>query len=229
MKKYIILISALISIWLTIYFSILPLAWVSQADVSWFYPTTITPAWYTFSIWSIIYISWIVLWIYFIIKNPKAKKKEIFYFSSAVILSAIWLIPWHYEIICVSFSTIFLILWLLFYLIINPPHDKYFKKAIDLYFWWILLATILNFHVFLVFADKYLYWLYLWVISIFLWVFINYYLLKKYSTYISSFVLIWALIWIIIWNQNDYILVSSIIWIFIISSMIIKQHLKNNE
>lgn len=222
MKKYIILISAIISIWLTTYFSLLPLNWNTQADISWLYPTSFTPAWYTFSIWSIIYLSWIVLWVYFIIKNPKANKKEIFYFSSAVILSAIWLIPWHYEIICVSFSTIFLILWLLFYLIINPPHDKYFKKAIDLYFWWILLATILNFHVFLVFINKYPYPYVLWAISIFIGVLINYYLLKKYSTYISSLVLLWALIWIIIWNNNDYILVSSIIWIFITSWSLIK-------
>jgi len=213
MKKYIIMISSIITISLTTYFSLLPLAWFSQADISWLYSTTITPAWYTFIIWSLIYLSWIILWIYLVIgKNKKVSKKELFYLASAQILSALWLIPWHYEIIYVSFFVIFLILWLLFYIIKYPSKDLYFNKITELYFWWILIATILNFHVLLVFIWKYTYWLYLWVISILLGVLINYYLLKKYSTYLSSFVLIWALIWIIIWQWNDYMLISWIIW-----------------
>lgn len=227
MKKYIILISSIVSIWLTAYFSLLPLNWVTQADVSWLYPTFITPTWFTFSIWGVIYLSWLILWIYLIVKNPKdITKKEIYYLASAQILSAIWLIPWHYQIICITFSIIFLILWILYYLIITPPKDIFFRKVSELYFWWILVATILNFNVFLVFKDKYTYWLIIWIISILIWAIANRYLLNKYSTYISSIVLIWALIWIIIWQMHDYIILSSIIGIYIITLSIILKLIK---
>lgn len=230
MKKIIILLSAVVSIWLTIFFSILPLNWLSQADVSGLYPTFITPAWYTFSIWWMIYLSWIFLWLYLLYKkHNEILTKEYLYLASAMLLSAVWLIPWHYQIICITFSIIFLILWILYYLIIYPPKNLVFRKISELYFWWILIATILNLHVFLVFSNKYEYWLELSIISILFGIYANYYLLKKYDTYISSLVFIWALLGIIIGQTNDYITITSIIWIFIITSKVIYKITKYNR
>jgi hypothetical protein len=209
MKKYILLISSIITIWLTALFSLLPLNWLSQADVSNLYPTYITPAWFTFSIWSIIYLAWIIIWVYLIKWHNKISKKETYLFASAQLLSVIWLIPYHYKIISLTLIIILLILWILYYLVINPSKNKIFNKTTEIYFWWIFVASLLNIHLLLVFYDKYYYWVILWVISIVLWVISNIYLLRKYSTYISSVVLIWALLWIIISQTNFYI---TLIW-----------------
>lgn len=61
MPKYILLISALVAVGLSAVFSILPVGIYNQAQVSALYPTLFTPAGFTFSIWSIIYASWIIL------------------------------------------------------------------------------------------------------------------------------------------------------------------------
>lgn len=231
MKKYILLLSTIITIALTILFSILPLNWLSQADISNMYTTFITPAWYTFSIWSIIYITWLILWFYILFKKPKdIIKKEINYLASAIFISAVWLIPYHYQIICITLSLIVLILWILFYLIKYPSANKLFNKITELYFWWIYAATLLNIHLLLVFNDKYYYWEIIWTISIFAWVLINIYLLRKYSTYIASLVLVWALFWIIVNQMNQSIINSSIIWIFLILlSIVFKVYSDKNE
>lgn len=231
MKKYILLISWIITIILTATFSIIPLNWLSQADVSNMFPTLITPAWYAFSIWSVIYLSWLVIWIYTIIKKPKdLTKREIVYLACAQLLSALWLIPYHYLVICITLSIIVLILWILYYLIINKTYDNLFNKVVELYFWWIYTATLLNIHLLLVFNDKYSYWEIIWVVSIFLWVLWNIYILRKYSTYIASMILVWALFWIIVKQLNVLIINSSIIWIFLILlAIVFKVYSNKNE
>jgi translocator protein len=65
------------------------------------YATSITPAGFTFSIWSIIYLSWLVLGFYniFYKKKEKIKKQDLYFLASAQILTVLWLIPWHYNFI----------------------------------------------------------------------------------------------------------------------------------
>ena len=60
-QKYILLSSALLSTLLSGLISIIPIGIYNQAQVSATLPTLFTPATITFSIWSIIYLSWIVL------------------------------------------------------------------------------------------------------------------------------------------------------------------------
>lgn len=218
MKKYLILLISIITIVLTVYFSILPLNWLTQLQVSKILPTYITPAWYTFSIWSLIYISWIFLWFYLIrTKSKEIWKKYILYLASAILLSAIWLIPYHNLLICFTLSIIILILWLLYYIMIYPTKDIVFQKITEIYFWWIFVATILNLHIILVFNWKYEYWLYIWIISLIIWAIVSIYLLRKYNLYIANIIYIWAMFWIIVWQSSNYIIISALISIYIVT------------
>lgn len=222
MKKYILIISSLLSIWLTTYLSLLPLNWNSQADISNLYSTYITPAWFTFSIWSIIYLSWIFLWIYMVIKNIKIKNNKILLLISAQIISALWLFPWHYNYIWVSLIIMIILLSILWYLSVNREKNVIFQNISDLFFWWILVASIANTHIFLVYSNLYYQPVILWVISLIIWWFINYIIFKKYNSLITSIVFIWALIWIISKQTEIFIILTSYIVLILLTLIIAK-------
>lgn len=222
MKKYIFIISAIVSIAITTYFSLLPLNWLTQANISDLYPTSITPAWFTFSIWSLIYTSWIILWLLIFIWKVKAKAREVYIFSLTILLSAVWLIPWHFQHIFISLIIILIILFFLFREFYLNPESKIFKNILELFLWWVLVATIANFHVFLVSDWSYTNPILFTSISILFWTSFNYILQRNYFSFIPSFVFIWALIWIISKQQNDVTQVLSFMCIiFLILNMIV--------
>ena len=68
MIRYLLLITALITIGLTSLVSIPGSPYLiggyTQADISEMFSTSVTPAGLTFSIWSIIYLSWIIAGVY---------------------------------------------------------------------------------------------------------------------------------------------------------------------
>lgn len=220
MKKYILLLSAVLSIGATTYFSLLPLNWFTQADISDKFPTSITPTWITFSIWSFIYLSWLILWILIFNWKIEAKSKEIYYFSMAILMTSVWLIPWHFEYITTSFVIMLIIVWSLLKLFFMKHENIIFKSSVELFLWWILTATILNLHVLLVYLDKYTFPALYTTISILIWTTINYIFQRNYNSFITSIVFIWALIWIIVKQQNDSIqIISFLSIVFLLLNM----------
>lgn len=153
MKKYLFLFVALGTIGLTTYFSLLPLNGNSQADISNLYPTSITPAGFTFSIWSLIYLSWLVLGFFLI--GRKSKHQQPVSFPLAVGLTALWLVPWHYEYIGISFLLMLIILGLLFHAFLKQKYFRMKQLSLELTLGWILVATIANLHILLVAYDIY--------------------------------------------------------------------------
>lgn len=199
MKKYILFISGLFTIGLTSYFSLLPLNWVSQADISGLYTTPITPAGFTFSIWSLIYASWIVLGIYIIIKQPKIKKSLRYRLAAAQILSALWLIPWHYQYILVSFIVmliIFILLWKI--MSYKKMQNMWFSYTVSLFFGWIAIASILNFNITLIAYNLYAFPTFISALSIWVGIAISTYWIYKKQNYIPLLILIWAIIGIML-------------------------------
>lgn len=220
MKKYIFLVSSILTIGITTYFSLLPLNWFTQADISNKFQTMITPDWFTFSIWGVIYLSWLILWILIFNWKIQAKAKEIYYFSTSILLTSVWLIPWHFEYITISFLVMILILWILLKLFFLKHENIIFKSCIELTLWWVLIATILNFNVLLMYFKIYNLPIFYSVTSILIWASINYIFQKNYNSFITSFVFIWAVIWIIIKQQNDYIqIISFLSVIFLILNL----------
>lgn len=198
MKKYGFLLVSLGTIGITTFFSLLPLAGKSQADISELYPTSFTPAGFTFSLWSIIYLSWIISGIISIYKNYIPSS----YFLWAIALTALWLIPWHFQFIGTSVLVMWIILWLLLKSFFQESHPRSIKYSLELTLWWILIAMIANIHVFL-FAYK-LYFVpeILTCFSLFLAMGIQGYFISVQKSYVWAFVAIWACIWIISAQEN---------------------------
>jgi benzodiazapine receptor len=150
--QYLLLIISLITIGFTTLVSIpgspYLIGGMTQADISNMFPSAITPAGITFSIWSIIYLSWIVAGIYvafFMKKNDTIDHKIILAFSSAIALTGLWLIPWGYIWIGTALIVMIVILGLLKYIFhrtrTTHPIVKY---SVELTLGWINIATVAN-------------------------------------------------------------------------------------
>lgn len=109
--------------------------------------TTITPAGFIFSIWSVIYLSWIILGVLLIKKDKikitfNAKIK----FLISIILSAVWLVPWSFLYIEVAFMVMCFILaflWATFYEI-KKTDRNYSRYVVELFLGWIHIAFFAN-------------------------------------------------------------------------------------
>ena len=119
----------------------------TQADISNMFPSAITPAGITFSIWSVIYLSWIIAGIYigFFQKKGSVAPKTLAMFSLAIALTAVWLVPWGYIWIGTALAIMIIILGLLKYTFhhtrTSHPTIKY---SVELTLGWINIATVAN-------------------------------------------------------------------------------------
>lgn len=222
--RYFFLFVVLMSIILTSVISLMPLWGVSQGDISDMYQTTITPAGFTFSIWSLIYLSWVVLWIHWLIAYKKLWKKYIF-LTGTMFLSVLWLLPWHYDMIWLSLLVMFGIFTSLSYLYLHKKKYKeiYFQYALELYLGWIFVALIANIHIFLVYMNWYILPEFFTLLSLCIWFFILFYTLRVKKSFIPSYVFLWALYGIYIAqasvNVQNWVLITAtalliFIWIY---------------
>ena len=171
---------------------------MTQADISSMFPTAITPAGVTFAIWSLIYLSWIIAGIYIaFFQKQRIQNRIVLSFSIAMVLTALWLIPWGYIWIGTSLVVMMLILGILKYLFhltrLSHPTLKY---SIELTLGWIHIATVANVTIWLVslgftgagIPDIY------WAIGVLGLAFIlTLYYQYRYRTYIISFVFLWTM------------------------------------
>jgi translocator protein len=164
LPKYSLLAVALIVIMLTTWATLAPLGGVDQAAISDRYPTSVTPAGYVFGIWSLIYASWIAVGIFALRQHHPRNHivriwqrwfgsredilltdEEQIYHMSAMTLTAIWLIPWHFAHIGISVIVMIMILGVLVRLFqISRRAPRWFHCAVQLFLGWILIATLAN-------------------------------------------------------------------------------------
>ena len=221
--SYFFLFIAVVSILLTSIISLIPLGWVSQGDISDMYITSITPAGFTFSIWSIIYISWILLGLYSIYYNKWWKKYLLL--AGSIFLSVIWLLPWHYDIIWLSLVIMAGIFWSLVYIFLRKAYkDKYFQYTLELYLWWILVAFIANIHIFLVSVNIYTFPIFFTFVSFIIWLTLLSYSINTHKSFIPSYVFLWALFGIYTNQNNTLIEVWAIISALILVTIIARKH-----
>jgi len=208
--KYILILSAVIAAVFSATASIIPLGVYNQWEVSALYDTLFTPATFTFSIWSLIYLSWLILWVYILFSRTSVWKSNALLLWWAQILSSLWLIPSQYLYIGVSLVVMLWVLGLLMKLFFDSRTEHhYFRHTVDLFLGWIIVASIANLHLTLVSFDLYTYPVIFTVISILLWLVINTVALIKYNSYVIPFVLIWSLIWIILWQENTSVIITA--------------------
>lgn len=167
MNKYILLIVSLLTIGFTTLVSIPDspyLIWgYTQADISSKFATSVTPAGFTFAIWSLIYLSWIVAGLVVAwapatrltkrylpklaaaIADPRIRTRDALLFSLAIGLTGVWLIPWGYLWIGTSLVVMLAIVSLLAYVFSRTRSSGVIvRSSIELTLGWIIMATALN-------------------------------------------------------------------------------------
>jgi hypothetical protein len=221
MKHIFLLVTTSIAIIVTWYISSIPLWGVTQADISDNYRTIVTPASYVFSIWSVIYLSWIVLSLYVFIYRPTIVLNHILYLGNAQMLSALWLVPWHLDMIHLSLMIMILIFVQLLYLSLQNHSNAFFQNTVYLFFSWISVALIANTHVFLVAYEAYWQSLILGITSLVWLVALSYYYHQSRQTIIPMSVACWTLLWILMLQNNHYIVFTCIAGLMFCLSIIV--------
>ena len=129
---------------------------MTSGEISDLYPTLITPAGYTFSIWGLIYTLLLVFIVYQALPRNREQPflgQVSFLFVLSSILNFVWLFLWHYEEITFSVILMFALLGTLIaiYLRLNIGRaDVPFGEKVcvhlpfSVYLGWITVATIAN-------------------------------------------------------------------------------------
>ncbi len=133
---------------------------VMTDEVSNRYPTVITPAGFTFSIWAAIYLGLLGFSVYQLLpsKNELFRPVRTLYIASCV-LNCAWLWFWHqYQIgVCVVILIALAILLLLMNVRFKRAAtfgDALFGKGVfGLYFGWVTAASLVNIVIFLIYAG----------------------------------------------------------------------------
>jgi hypothetical protein len=134
--------------------NLLPINNLNTGEVSALYPSLFTPAGFTFSIWSVIYL----LLIGFVIVQWRILSTSYFtelslWFLLSSLANVCWIFAWHYLYI---YASVLIMLVLLFSLariflllqsveITTWPEKIFVKLPFTFYFSWICVATIANF------------------------------------------------------------------------------------
>lgn len=196
----------------------------TQKEISDMFRSAINPAGYVFSIWSVIYASWLYLGYKIAKKDIRLEDSHICMLSSAYLLTAIWLIPWGLMKTGIALIVITALLFLLWYLFAQTKHiGGVYRSIIELFMGWIHIATFASIGVYLnsiniapAMSENYLFVGYaLLVIAciatvLFVW---------KFRAYVVGLVYIWASIGIIVDHSEWYI--RPIATVFLIAVIIV--------
>lgn len=136
---------------------------MSQADVSAKYPTLITPAGFTFSIWGVIY-SLLIIGTLWMMKNVTQRQtKQLIENISPLIWitlasNMVWIVLFSFELI--GLSTVFILIYLLGLIAIlmklkswNGDGKWFYSLAFGLNTGWLLIASLVNIAAYLVKID----------------------------------------------------------------------------
>ncbi len=220
MLRYIPLLVAVLVIGFTSWASIpsfgYPLGGYSQADISNMYPTAITPAGFTFSIWSLIYLSWLIAGVYiarlpltsltqklfgkipFFSKGETVSDKALIGFSLAMALTAVWLIPWGNNMIGLALIIMLVLLASLKYTFFQTRNVPLaFRSSVELFLGWINIATVANITVWFVslgFTGGNIP-VQIWAVGVLgLACILTLFYQLRYGTYIISLVFLWTML-----------------------------------
>jgi len=133
--------------------NILPINGMNTGELSALYPSLFTPAGFTFSIWSVIYL----LLIGFVIKQRSISGNTYFaelslWFLLSCVANASWILAWHYQFLFASVLIMILLLFSLskIFLLLQRTDLKtlstklFIKLPFIFYLSWICVATIAN-------------------------------------------------------------------------------------
>ncbi len=149
---------------LNILANLLPLNGITTGALSDRFPSLITPADYTFLIWTLIYallLSFILYQLDLFGQKRKLSGKMMdyikLYFIMSCLCNAGWIIAWHYNYIALSLMLIILILICLSFINsyvyteeLSLQEKIFIRLPFSIYFGWITVATVVNISVLLI-------------------------------------------------------------------------------
>ncbi len=199
----------------------LPLNSVTTKQLSDNLFTSITPAGFTFGIWSVIYLWIIIITILLLANKIFFSNKAYIYFIISSVLNWLWIVAWHYGNLHLS---ILIIVWLLISLIFldqdNKKHaEKWIRNIFLIYFGWVMVATLLMTMIYLQYqlsiinlSNTIIFGL----VAIVLASCINFVILYKERNIWTSVVCIRALYWITNSQSDIYIINTAYLFIFLL-------------
>ncbi len=135
----------------------------SQAEVSQMFPTMITPAGFSFSIWGVIYTALAIALGFILFKGQEALyQKQIekisLLFCLSCLLNITWIIVFSYQIIWLSAIVILALFASVFVVVMGlasfyPRAENILTLAFGLYGGWLAIASVVNVSAFLVSID----------------------------------------------------------------------------
>jgi hypothetical protein len=152
--RWVALVAVLINIFFNYYMNSNPPGGLTNAEVSARYPTLFTPAGYAFSIWGVIYSSFIGYVIFQLL--PSQRKQPVYDVLAkpliiTSILSICWLFSFSYELLLLSVCIIVLMLFTAILLFVRSKDaiqlgqvNKLISVPFALYAGWLAVATIAN-------------------------------------------------------------------------------------
>lgn len=127
---------------------------LSQADISAMYPTKITPAGFTFSIWGLIYTLVLIAVVWMLYKHKDRKVSQVihavaWWFNLSSLANILWTIAFSYLKLPLSSLLIAVLLWSLVMILINLSKLNFklnpiFPLAFGIYCGWVMIATVVN-------------------------------------------------------------------------------------
>lgn len=125
---------------------------ITPQGVSERYPNVLTPAGWTFSIWSIIYILVMIFMIGSLVNaNVRTRAEDIGnWFWISCLLNIGWILTWHFDLIFASMLMMLGLLTSLVMIISKTDEITLFNAGFSLYAGWITVATLANLMVMLV-------------------------------------------------------------------------------
>lgn len=133
---------------------------VTPGEISDKYPTVITPAGYAFSIWSLIYLGLVIFSIYQLLPRNIERFRNLrsLYILSAA-LNCAWIFFWHGDQIGICLAIIAALWAVLVWINIkirrtdSALESLIVKGPFGIYLGWLTAATLVNFAIFLVYAN----------------------------------------------------------------------------
>jgi hypothetical protein len=134
--------------------NILPINGVSTGEVSAQYDNYFTPAGFTFSIWSVIYLGLLVFAIYQLISKSFKSETIGYLFVINGVANMGWIMAWHYGYLFVTLLFMAVLLFTLVRINLQVDNNAWqVKLPFQIYLGWICVATVANFAVYLKYLD----------------------------------------------------------------------------
>lgn len=217
-NQIIVYVAFAIMIGINIFVNVFQLNGYTTGEVSDLHEIYFTPASYTFSIWTVIYLGLLIWLLTFTMRKQQITQTIVWTFVVTCFWNIAWLIAWHYLFFGVAAIILVLHLVSVFFLYLLQRRieiSNWYHYPISLYLGWLIVAVTVNILYFLVATVGVqevaeLSYTYLAICILVIFAILQFFIWKDW---VIQLVLIWAFIGIIVKNYHDNWVLSFILFL----------------